>query len=211
MSDSSIPPSAQPEPAGKPGPPAPTQSGAPAAGSRGRAAVGRLVPRGNGARWAAVGIAVVVVGGGVAALAAAEHHHDRQGGPRLIRTAPGPDGPGERRAEAAPGRVDQAGPGRGDQAGPGEHGALGGPAGRGARGGSAQAAPAPLPSLAIGDAAGKAAAAVNGGKVESLRVVAQEGGGSAWLAVVLGPDGVRHAVTVSGTDGTITGNNPVDR
>lgn len=47
---------------------------------------------------------------------------------------------------------------------------------------------------------------MEGGKVESLRAVAQEGGGSAWRAVVIGPDGVRHAVTVSGTDGTVTGN-----
>ncbi|MFD3872777.1 hypothetical protein [Streptomyces sp. NPDC058623] len=205
MSDSSIPPSAQPEPSGKPGPTVPSapEDGAPAAGSRGRAAVGRLVPRGNGARWAAVGIAVVVVGGGVAALAAAEHHHDRQDGPRLIRTAPGPGGPGEYRAEGAPGR--------GHRAGPEEHGEFDGPAGPGGRGDAARAAPAPLPSLAIGDAAAKAAAAVTGGKVESLRVVAQRGGGSAWLAVVLGPDGVRHSVTVSGTDGAITGNTPVDR
>ncbi|WP_326586154.1 hypothetical protein [Streptomyces sp. NBC_01294] len=52
---------------------------------------------------------------------------------------------------------------------------------------------------------------MTGGKVESLRVVGQEGGGSAWLAVVLGPDGVRHAVTVSGTDGTVTSNTTVDR
>ncbi|MER5808310.1 hypothetical protein ABT143_08980 [Streptomyces sp. NPDC002033] len=49
-----------------------------------------------------------------------------------------------------------------------------------------------------------------GGKVESLRAVAQEGGGGAWRAVVLGQDGVRHAVIVSGADGTITGNTPLN-
>ncbi|MFF3017385.1 hypothetical protein [Streptomyces sp. NPDC057939] len=214
MPDSSIPPSAQPEPAAQPGPSAPPQDGTPAPGPRGRAALGRLVPRSNGARWGALGAAVVLVAGGVAVLAAAEHHHDRDDRPRFARIAPGVHGPGEHRAEAVPGHD-------GDQAGPGEHRALGGPEGRGAGGGGperrgtgggpVQAAPAPLPSLAIGDAAGKAAAAVTGGKVESLRAVAQEGGGSAWLAVVLGPDGVRHAVTVSGTDGTVTGNTPVAR
>jgi hypothetical protein len=52
----------------------------------------------------------------------------------------------------------------------------------------------------------KAAAAVAGGRVESLRVVGQQGGGSAWLAVVIGPDGVRHDVTLSGADGAVTGN-----
>ncbi|MDA5280161.1 hypothetical protein ACWGHM_01260 [Streptomyces sp. NPDC054904] len=224
MSDSSIPPSArpepsaQPDPAGKSGPAAPPEDGAPATGPRRRAPLGRLVPRSNGARWAALGVAVVVVGGGVAALAVAEHHHDRAERPRFARIAPGVDGPGERRAEAAPGhggpgerRAAEAPPGRDGQAGPKEHRALGGPEGQGARGGSGRTAPAPLPSLPIGDAAGKAAAAVTGGKVESLRVVAQDGGGSAWLAVVLGPDGVRHAVTVSGTDGTVTGNTPVAR
>lgn len=80
------------------------------------------------------------------------------------------------------------------------------PGAPGGKGGLHKAAPAPLPSLAIGEAADKAAAAVTGGKVEGLRVIAQDGGGSAWLAVVLGPDGVRHAVTVSGADGTITSN-----
>ncbi|MGW6984587.1 hypothetical protein ACWGE1_34915, partial [Streptomyces sp. NPDC054932] len=78
-------------------------------------------------------------------------------------------------------------------------------------GGGGAPAPVPVPSLAIGDAAEKAAAAVPGGKVTALRAVAQEGGGSAWLAVVIGTDGVRHAVTVSGTDGTITSNTTRDR
>ncbi|MCT9094076.1 hypothetical protein N4G70_35275 [Streptomyces sp. ASQP_92] len=67
-------------------------------------------------------------------------------------------------------------------------------------------APAPLPALPAAQAVDKAAGAVSGGKVESLLVVTQQGDGSAWQAVVLGPDGVRHAVTLAGTDGTATSN-----
>ncbi|WP_405015119.1 hypothetical protein [Kitasatospora sp. NBC_01539] len=56
------------------------------------------------------------------------------------------------------------------------------------------------------DAVVKAAAAVPGGRVESLTAVAQQGGGRAWQAVVVGTDGVRHVVTVDGTGGALTGN-----
>ncbi|MET9605999.1 hypothetical protein ABZZ17_13140 [Streptomyces sp. NPDC006512] len=200
MSDASTPPPAQPVPS------EPSENGTPAASPRERTALGRLVPRSNGARWAALGAAVVVVGGAVTAVAVAEHHHDRPDRPRLAWSVPGADGPVERRAEGA-----GPGPGPGRPAGPKEHRVFGAPEAPGGRGGDSRTAPAPLPSLAIGEAAAKAAAAVTGGKVESLRVVAQEGGGSAWLAVVLGPDGVRHAVTVSGTDGTVSGNTPLTR
>ncbi|MGW6860478.1 hypothetical protein [Streptomyces xanthophaeus] len=211
----SIPPSVQPE---QPQQPQQSADRAPAAAeNRGRAALGRLVPRSKGARWAVLGAAVVVVGGGVAAVAVAGHHHGRgDRGLHVVRAVPGHGGgPVERRLEGA-----GPGHGRGDvaredgaplKAGPKERGGPGAHELPGLRGGSAGTAPAPLPSLAIGDAADKAAAAVTGGKVESLRVVAQEGGGSAWLAVVLGPDGVRHAVTVSGTDGSVSSNTTLDR
>ncbi|BFV55707.1 hypothetical protein KCMC57_up08110 [Kitasatospora sp. CMC57] len=66
--------------------------------------------------------------------------------------------------------------------------------------------PAPLPSLDAADAVVKASSAVPGGKVESIRPATEQGGGLAWQAVVLGPDGVRHLVTVDGADATITGN-----
>ncbi|MFD7162896.1 hypothetical protein [Streptomyces violascens] len=72
-------------------------------------------------------------------------------------------------------------------------------------------APAPLPALPAAQAVDKATGAVSGGKVESLRVVAQQGGGSAWQAVVLGPDGVRHAVTLAGVDGTVTSNTAAEQ
>ncbi|MGW0753569.1 hypothetical protein [Streptomyces sp. NPDC002587] len=197
----SVPPSEQPESTPEPG-------------VRKRAPLGRLVPRSKGARWAALGAAAVIVGGGAAAVAVAGHHDGQvgaHGGPRMAWAGPGhegegkrgpgkpgePGGPGEKRERM---RLDLRGMGPGQPGTLKEHGAKGGP------GGPGKAAPAPLPSLAIGQAAEKAAGAVEGGKVESLRVVAQEGGGSAWRAVVIGPDGVRHAVTVSGTDGTVTGN-----
>ncbi|MFF4429640.1 hypothetical protein ACFYZ4_10775 [Streptomyces sp. NPDC001513] len=205
MSDSVPPPSEQPETA-------------PEAGARKRETLGRLVPRTKTARWVAVGAAVVVVGGGVAAVAVAERHDgpgDR--GPRLVWAEPGEKGgfkhgpqgvepPHERKG----GPAGPAGPrGHAERVGPGAPDAPGVPGVPGGKGGLHKAAPAPLPSLAIGDAADKAAAAVTGGKVESLRVIAQDGGGSAWLAVVLGPDGVRHAVTVA-ADGTITSNTVID-
>ncbi|MFE5494867.1 hypothetical protein ACFQ7Z_33600 [Streptomyces virginiae] len=208
MSESAVPPPREQPP-----------GNAPEAGARKRVVLSRLVPRGRRARWVAAGAVVVVVGGGVAAVAVAEHHHHERAdrAPHMLRfdsghgggLKRGPQGgaPDDERARKAPGGED--GPKTRERFGhpdaPGLPGAPGRFEGRAGSGKGAQA-PAPLPSLSIGDAAAKAAAAVSGGKVESLRAVAQDGGGSAWLAVVLGPDGVRHAVTVSGTDGTITGN-----
>ncbi|MFD9568500.1 hypothetical protein ACFWBI_01505 [Streptomyces sp. NPDC059982] len=172
----------------------------PEGGAGGRKRLGRVLPRGRGARWAAAGVAAaVIVGGGAAAVAVAEHH---EGHGRKEARAAGPGAPGHERAGHR---------GTGERKAPGPAG----PEvrdGAGALGGARKkaAAPAPLPSLAIGQAAEKAAGAVPGGKVESLRAVAQEGGGGAWRAVVLGQDGVRHAVIVSGADGTITGNTPLN-
>ncbi|MFJ3876302.1 hypothetical protein ACIPW5_02440 [Streptomyces sp. NPDC090077] len=162
-----------------------------------RKGLGGAVPRGTGARWAvAVGAAAVIVGGGATAVAVAGHHHGHEDRARhVVRPEPGrghaPEGGPKAGRKAEPKVRDGAGPARGGFAG---H----------------AAAPAPLPALPIGQAAEKAAAAVEGGKVEGLRAVAQQGGGSAWRAVVLGPDGVRHAVTVSG-DGTVTANTPLNR
>ncbi|MFE9633595.1 hypothetical protein [Streptomyces sp. NPDC006463] len=194
----SVPPSEQPE-------------NAPEPGARGRVPLGRLVPRSKGARWAALGAAAVIVGGGAAAVAVAGHHDGRvraHEGPHMAWAGPdhegqGKRGPGDAREKRERMRLDLKGMGPKEPGALKGHGLMGGPGGPGDH---AKAAPLPLPSLAIGQAAEKAAAAVEGGKVEGLRVVAQEGGGSAWRAVVIGADGVRHAVTVSGTDGTVTGN-----
>lgn len=202
----SVPPSEQPERAPEPTF-RPTPENAPETGARSRKGLVRLVPRQRGARWAALGAAVVIVGGGVAvaAVAVADRHSDRhpigarefrvryEGGDQRAGAGPGEHRAGERRVRTEPGA-----PAPRD-----------GSADGGVRPALPKGAPAPLPSLGIAEAAEKAAGAVSGGKVESLRVIGQEGGGSAWSAVVLGPDGVRHAVTVAGTDGTVTGNTVV--
>ncbi|MET8857320.1 hypothetical protein [Streptomyces sp. NPDC004579] len=163
---------------------------------------GRRRLGGRGARWAVAGTAaVVVIGGGVAAAAIHHHEEDGRGEHRMVsadarewrdgfRAEPdgrgGPDGLKQR-----DGRIRHAeGASRGEDD----------------RGLSAGEAPAPLPSLSAADAVDKAASAVKDGKVESLAPVTEQGGGRAWRIVVVGPDGVRHVVTVDGTGGTVTGN-----
>ncbi|WP_406180371.1 hypothetical protein [Streptomyces sp. NBC_01006] len=175
-----------------------------AAGRRGRLV--RLAREGR-TRWVALG-AVVVIGGGLAAVAVAEHgHHDRmRGGFAAKVRAHGPGEPMEGWAGPMPHRGGEPEVVDGDRGFPGGKGAVGRGPGGGRADGSAKAAPVPLPALAAAQAVEKATAAVEGGKLESLRAVAQQGGGSAWLAVVLGPDGVRHAVTLAGADGAVTGN-----
>ncbi|MFB6563369.1 hypothetical protein ACFCYH_31530 [Streptomyces sp. NPDC056400] len=214
MSDS-VPPSEPAETAAV-NAPATAPVTAPETEARTSAALGRLVPRGKRARWAAAGAVAVVVVGGATAVAVAEHHdhHGRvERGPRMAWAGPGPEGGLRGGPHAAEPRHERQQGEHGRPAGPKAPGEQGRPGGADGRAGSARnaPAPAPIPSLAIGEAAEKAAAAVPGGKVAGLRAVAQEGGGSAWLAVVIGSDGVRHAVTVSGTDGTITSNTTKDR
>ncbi|MGD3111848.1 hypothetical protein [Streptomyces sp. YGL11-2] len=140
---------------------------------------GRWV-RGRSARWVAAGAAVLVIGGGAAATVA--HHHGGEEG----------HGHGHDRRTAA-----------GDR---GWHDGRDGREGRQESGPADHAAPGPLPSTNAADAVAKASSAVAGGKVESLSPVAEQGGGRAWRVVVLGPDGVRHAVTIDGAGDTITGN-----
>ncbi|MEU3914533.1 hypothetical protein [Streptomyces sp. NPDC029721] len=197
MSESFPQPEHTPEPE-----PQPEAAGDGKAGRKGRLA--RVVPKGAGARWAVAGAAAaVIVGGGAAAVAVAGHHH------------------GHHEAMAKDGRPGWSAPDHEGGHG-GGHGAKdgrphpkqpkvrdGADAARGEFTRKAPGARAPLPALPIDQAAQKAAAAVPGGKVEALRVIPQQGGGSAWQAVVLGPDGVRHAVTLSGTDGTPTANIPL--
>ncbi|MFF7597210.1 hypothetical protein [Streptomyces mirabilis] len=67
-------------------------------------------------------------------------------------------------------------------------------------------APAPLPAVSAAAAIEAAGKAVPDSKTEALRVVAEQGGGSAWEVEVLGTDGVRHLVTIDGAGGTVTGN-----
>ncbi|MFD8141616.1 hypothetical protein [Streptomyces sp. NPDC059708] len=160
------------------------------------------------ARWAAAGAAaVVVIGGGAAA--AAIHHHEEEGRGGEHKVAAGDHERGDEGREDSEGRDGRDGhdargghDGRDGRHQDGERG----PRADDVRAPSADAAPAPLPSLSASDAVTKAATAVNDGKVESLAPVTEQGGGRAWRIVVVGPDGVRHAVTVDGANGTLTGN-----
>ena len=188
MTQPTPPPSGSPEPE-----PEKTVADAPV-GRGGRLA--RLTGPGR-ARWVALGVATVVVGG-VAVAVAADHHGDHHHRPGLAaegRWHHGkPDGGGPVVKDHEKDRLLR------------RHEGLPHAPGAGAvRGG----APVPLPELPAQQAAEKAAAAVPGGKTESLRPIPQQGGGTAWRAVVLGPDGTRHLVTLSGSDGTVTGNTPM--
>ncbi|MEU8547750.1 hypothetical protein AB0C81_12245 [Streptomyces roseoverticillatus] len=176
----------------------PKASGAGAVRTRtGPGRAGRWV-RGRSVRWVAAGAAVLVIGGGAAAAVA--HHHEGEEG----------HGHGHDRRAAADdrGRHDGRG-GRDswqDREGREGHRGHGGREGRQESGRDVHAVPAPLPSVNAADAVAKASSAVAGGKVESLSPVAEQGGGRAWRVMVLGPDGVRHAVTIDGAGDTITGN-----
>ncbi|WP_147465193.1 hypothetical protein [Streptomyces sp. 1114.5] len=171
----------------------------------GKARRARRWLRGRPVRWVAAGAAVVVVAGGAAVAAhhVAGHHGEHRGDRKEVAAADhghGGYGDGERGEHGQAKR---------------EHPGNGGNGGNGGRQGGARAvgrpAPAPLPSTDAADAVAKAAAAVAGGKVESLSPVTEQGGGRAWQAVVLGPDGVRHLVTLDGTSGAITGNTVLGR
>ncbi|MFI1452294.1 hypothetical protein [Streptomyces roseus] len=154
--------------------------------------------RGRRARWAAAGAAAVVVLGGGAAAAAIHHHEEEGRGEHKV--AAGDHERGDESREDSEGRDGRGG--HDSRHRDGERG----PRADDVRDASTDSAPAPLPSLSAADAVTKAAAAVNDGKVESLAPVTEQGGGRAWRIVVVGPDGVRHAVTVDGANGTLTGN-----
>ncbi|WP_037606285.1 hypothetical protein [Streptacidiphilus rugosus] len=180
------------------------EAGVPAA--RVKPGIRRLVPGRRGRRVAAGAAAVLVLGGAVAITAAVVHHGDRG---FAVRAFPGgPEGipGGGPYVVKVPGGV----PGGPDRIAIAKGEALAGVVAPGAGVGGAapqgQLAPAPLPGLAADQAVLKATAAVTGGKVASLQSVPEQGGGSAWEATVVGPDGVHHLVTLDGASGTVTGN-----
>ncbi|WP_042387123.1 PepSY domain-containing protein [Streptacidiphilus melanogenes] len=163
----------------------------------------RRVVTGRRSRWVVGGVvAVVLVGGSAAVTAAVVHHSDGH-----VAVAVGPDGlPGLKRviAQQAGGFGGGAVVVKGGQVV-----AVPGPAVPGAAGplvAGTSVAPAPLPSLSADQAVTKAEAAVSGGKAESLATVPEAGGGTAWQVVVLGPDGVRHLLTLDGASGSVTSN-----
>ncbi|MEZ0070568.1 hypothetical protein ABIA32_006621 [Streptacidiphilus sp. MAP12-20] len=185
-------------------------AGTPATAPAPRRGPFRLLARGRRSRWVVGGVAGLVLVGGTAAVTAALVHHGDERGVRAV--AVGPEGlPGLKRLMAEGGPGGGAVVVEGGQAVKVPGGLVGGdqtlpqqlpvPGADGAK-----LAPAPLPSLPADQAVTKAVAAVTGGKVESLASVPEQGGGSAWLATVLGPDGVRHLVTLDGATGTITSN-----
>ncbi|MFD0257513.1 hypothetical protein ACFVH7_04435 [Kitasatospora indigofera] len=136
---------------------------------------------GHRARWGGAAAAAILIAGGAVAVAAHDGSEERDD-----RASTQADGRGHDRVDRADGRDGEQNDDRSD-AGPAQ-------------------APAPLPSLDAADAVVKASSAVPGGKVESLHPVSVTGSGQAWQAVVLGPDGVRHAVTVDGATFAITSN-----
>lgn len=174
-----------------------------------RGAVRRLAA-GRRSRWVTGGVAALVVIGGTAVVTAALVHHGDEGGVRAVAVGPGGLA-GVKRLIAEGGSGGGAVVVKGGQVVKVPGGIVGGaqavpqqPPTPGADG--TDPAPEPLPSLLAGQAVSKAAATVAGGKVESLEVVPEQGGGSAWQATVLGPDGVRHLVTLDGATGTATSN-----
>ncbi|MEU9040585.1 MULTISPECIES: hypothetical protein [unclassified Kitasatospora] len=179
-------------------------------GRAGRWVRGRWV-RGRSARWVVAGAAVVVIGGGAAAVAV-HHEHEGHGGGRWAAAGDQEryDGRDGGQGEGRDGGRD-GGQGGGQGAGRDREGHRGhegrtAPGHGNEDGRAGHAAPAPLPSTNAADALAKAASVVTGGRVESLTTVAEQGGGRAWRAVVIGADGVRHAVTVDGATGSVTGN-----
>ena len=175
---------------------------------------GRWIP-GRRARWITAGAVVVLVGGSALGVAAVHGHHDH-GDVRRAARGMGDEGPqGGIRADSRPGGG-RAENGDKDRDRSRDRGRAVGTEGRGTEQKAAGKAagesrsdglaPAPLPAITAVQAADKAATAVADGRVESLSTVAQQGGGTGWQVLVLGPDGVRHRVTVDGASGRITGN-----
>ncbi|MFG2823176.1 PepSY domain-containing protein [Kitasatospora sp. NPDC048365] len=176
------------------------------------------LPRRRWARWTAGAAAAVVLGALAGTTVVVAAHHDGmrvrafEGEGKPFPPLPG----GVFRGPNGEVRALKGGPEgyRVDGDGPAVPVAPGLPGfvveGRGTAQGGGKLAPAPLPSVAADQALAKAVAAVPGGKAAGLTVVGREGGGSSWLVEVLGSDGVRHLVTVDGTDGSVTGNTVAD-
>ncbi|MER7845970.1 hypothetical protein ABTZ03_18690 [Kitasatospora sp. NPDC096077] len=131
-------------------------------------------------------VTVALLGAGGLAVAVAAHEGYGERGHREAAALAG-DGAGY-----GAGHGHRQGHGRGHGNGPGDGGA-----------------PAALPAVAASAALEKAQAAVPGGRVDSLRRVGEQGGGTAWAVTVVGPDGVRHLVTVDGSGGQLTSNTVV--
>ncbi|MFD9691514.1 PepSY domain-containing protein [Kitasatospora sp. NPDC059088] len=164
-------------------------------------------------RLAAGVVTVALLGAGGLAVAVAAHEGHGEGG-RGHREAAASAEDGAGRGDGhggghGAGRGQEQERGRGQEQGH-RHGQQRGGEGQQQGQGRAQGqAPAPLPSVGASTALDKAQAAVPGGRAESLRRITEQGGGAAWAVSVVGQDGVRHLVTVDGTNGELTSNTTV--
>ncbi|MFF2512809.1 PepSY domain-containing protein [Streptomyces sp. NPDC058086] len=167
------------------------------------------LPRVSRRRGTVLGAAVLLAAAAGAAVVV-HHDHGEKGDHGRFAAE-------HRRADGRDDRQGAYGQARGGRGGQNDESRLGGngqgtqssQGGQNSRSGQSTAgtlAPAPLPVVSAAAAIEAAGKAVSDSKTEALRVVAEQGGGSAWEVEVLGADGVRHLVTIDGATGTVTGN-----
>ncbi|MER5660050.1 PepSY domain-containing protein [Streptomyces mirabilis] len=169
------------------------------------------LPRVSRRRGTVLGVAVLLAAVAAAGAVAVVHHdHGEKGDHGRFAAEHG-------RADGRDDRQGAYGRARGGRGGQNDESRLGGnsqgtqdsQSGQDGQDGQSAAgtlAPAPLPAVSAAAAIEAAGKAVPDSKAEALRVVAEQGGGSAWEVEVLGTDGVRHLVTIDGATGTVTGN-----
>jgi uncharacterized membrane protein YkoI len=169
------------------------------------------LPRVSRRRGTVLGAAVLLAAAAGAAVVV-HHDHDEKGDHGRFAAEHGRAGGGDDR-QGAYGQARGGRGGRNDESrsrpggnGQGTQSGQNSQSGQSGQSTAGTLAPAPLPAVSAAAAIDAAGKAVPGGKTEALRVVAEQGGGSAWEVEVLGTDGVRHLVTLDGATGTVTGN-----
>ncbi|WP_406331554.1 PepSY domain-containing protein [Streptomyces sp. NBC_00203] len=179
------------------------------------------LPQLRRSRKVALGVAVVLLGGAaVGAVAIADHDHgDKNDRGRIAADRDQRGGGNGGHRGRGEGRGEDAGKNDGSKANRNNKNSDNGQSSdnsqsngensdnsQNSQNGQSTLAPAPLPAVSAAKAIEAAGKAVPGGKPDALRVVTQQGGGSAWEVEVLGTDGVRHLVTLDGATGAVTGN-----
>jgi uncharacterized membrane protein YkoI len=175
-----------------------------------RARLPRLprLPQLRRSRWVAGGVAVVLLGGAAVGVAAVADHDRGEKGDRANLAAEhgwkgGDVGDHRTRGQA---RGEVGGRNDGSKADRDDQKTQNTQSDENSQSGDSSVAPAPVPAVSAAKAIEAGGKAVPGGKPDALRVVVQQGGGSAWEVEVLGTDGVRHLVTLDGATGAVTGN-----
>ncbi|MGW2610615.1 hypothetical protein FNV62_28065 [Streptomyces sp. RLB3-17] len=164
------------------------------------------LPRVSRRRGTVLGAAVLLAAAAGAAVVVHHDHGEKGDHGRFAAEHRRADGRDDRQGaygQARGGRGGRHGESRLDGNSQGTQNSQSGQEGQSAAG---TLAPAPLPAVSAAAAIEAAGKAVPDSKTEALRVVAEQGGGSAWEVEVLGTDGVRHLVTIDGAGGTVTGN-----